>query len=745
MVSSRPVRRLSCLVFLWTCLLAAPFALHAQDCLDYSDYWHFVGAAWIADANEVLVAGEYAYVADAVNPTGGLKVVDISDPMHPQIVGSVAASGTSRGLAKAGDHVYLANHWRMHVINVADPTDPHIVATVDPPNIAARDVAIYGQYAYLASGTVGVRVIDISDPNDPQEVGLVNTPDMAQSLTVVGRFGYVADGGSGLQILYLRFPQRPKIIGSIDTGSANAIAPASPFAANQFVYVADAENGLVVVDVSRPSQPTVAGSVDVQAYAEDVVISGRNAYVIDHERGLKIIDVLDPNNPQIILAVDAFTGMNSCTFDDGLVYLTGQGLLVLDAGHPAHPASLGSVSMPSLTRRFDIDDDYAFVLVGRNNFTLQTVDIATPSDPDLVQSTSVPIPAAHDATEIAVTASHAYVVHGDFNNGGGGLQIMDITDPLDPQVAGASSTPGVARGLAVDGGHVYIADEASLLVADVSNPDDPQIIGTAPTPGVALDVALAGDFAYVADSLAGVQVVDVTFPDTPQPVTAVPLPGSVCKVAAAGDHVYALSDLHGLQVLNVADPSDPQLVGAVDTPDVAGCGLAVTDYYAYVSDLGGIQIIDISTPSNPTIIGTASTPFAATDVAIAGNHMFVTRADDSNDGGLEVFWRQCANLRTPVRPAAVVLNSLTAYPNPFNPRLSLSFELPEPNEARLEVYDVRGSRVRVLLAGDWLAGGVFTTSWNGRDDRGRDLASGVYFARLRVGAEVLERKLVLLR
>jgi len=61
------------------------------------------------------------------------------------------------------------------------------------------------------------------------------------------------------------------------------------------------------------------------------------------------------------------------------------------------------------------------------------------------------------------------------------------------------------------------------------------------------------------------------------------------------------------------------------------------------------------------------------------------------------------------------------------------------------VYDVRGSRVRVLLAGDWLAGGVFTTSWNGRDDRGRDLASGVYFARLRVGAEVLERKLVLLR
>jgi hypothetical protein len=74
-----------------------------------------------------------------------------------------------------------------------------------------------------------------------------------------------------------------------------------------------------------------------------------------------------------------------------------------------------------------------------------------------------------------------------------------------------------------------------------------------------------------------------------------------------------------------------------------------------------------------------------------------------------------------VRRAVVGQN----FPNPFNPNTSIIFELPRTMEARLEIYDVRGRRVRTLFSGT-AAAGKTTIDWDGLDDAGRSVASGVY-------------------
>jgi hypothetical protein len=65
------------------------------------------------------------------------------------------------------------------------------------------------------------------------------------------------------------------------------------------------------------------------------------------------------------------------------------------------------------------------------------------------------------------------------------------------------------------------------------------------------------------------------------------------------------------------------------------------------------------------------------------------------------------------------------FPNPFNPSTSIVFELPRPMPARLEIYDVRGRRVRTLFSGPAQAGST-TVDWDGLDDAGNAVASGVY-------------------
>lgn len=65
------------------------------------------------------------------------------------------------------------------------------------------------------------------------------------------------------------------------------------------------------------------------------------------------------------------------------------------------------------------------------------------------------------------------------------------------------------------------------------------------------------------------------------------------------------------------------------------------------------------------------------------------------------------------------------YPNPFNPSTAIQFELPRQMHARLVIYDVRGRQVRTLY-NDVAAAGRTTVDWDGMDDRGQSVASGVY-------------------
>lgn len=83
-------------------------------------------------------------------------------------------------------------------------------------------------------------------------------------------------------------------------------------------------------------------------------------------------------------------------------------------------------------------------------------------------------------------------------------------------------------------------------------------------------------------------------------------------------------------------------------------------------------------------------------------------------------------------------------PNPFNPSTTIGFSLPAGSVAELAVFDLSGRRVRTVLDGA-LAGGDHRVWWDGRNDDGKPVPSGVYFYRLHAGGETITRKMTLLR
>jgi len=93
-------------------------------------------------------------------------------------------------------------------------------------------------------------------------------------------------------------------------------------------------------------------------------------------------------------------------------------------------------------------------------------------------------------------------------------------------------------------------------------------------------------------------------------------------------------------------------------------------------------------------------------------------------------------------PMTFVLSS--NYPNPFNPETTISFGLPRESEVALEIYNVRGQRIRMLFTRSLKAGWHHVT-WNGTDDSGSRVGSGIYFIKMRAGKFESTHKMTLLR
>jgi hypothetical protein len=98
----------------------------------------------------------------------------------------------------------------------------------------------------------------------------------------------------------------------------------------------------------------------------------------------------------------------------------------------------------------------------------------------------------------------------------------------------------------------------------------------------------------------------------------------------------------------------------------------------------------------------------------------------------------------PPAPRFSDLAVLPNYPNPFNPSTTIRFSLPEAQEVRLAIYDVEGRLVRSLVDGVEPAG-VNRVTWDGVDNDGSPVASGIYFVRLTDGQQAATRKIVLVK
>ena len=249
-----------------------------------------VGSVAISASYSVYVQGHYAYVAGY--GSGTLQIVDVSNPASPVIVGSVATGSNPRGVYVQGRYAYVINRGSgtLQIVDVSNPAAPVNVGSV-ATGVFPLSIYVQGRYAYVANYTSNtLQIFDVSNPAAPVSVGSIPTGSGSNSVYVQGRYAYVANRGSGtLQIVDVSNPASPTIVGSASTGSS----PVSVYVQGRYAYVANsASNTLQIVDVSNPAAPVNVGSASTGNSPYSVYVQGRYAYVVNSSSNtLQVFDV----------------------------------------------------------------------------------------------------------------------------------------------------------------------------------------------------------------------------------------------------------------------------------------------------------------------------------------------------------------------------------------------------------------------------------------------------------------------
>ena len=288
-------------------------------------------AGW--DPQAVVVQGRYAYtIGSGVDE---LRIIDVSNPAYPFIVGSLAIGSF--------------------------PTD----------------LKVRGRYAYVVdAGSTDLKIIDVSDPATPVQTSTLAVASNPLSIDVQGRYAYVV--GTRIQIIDISNPQTPIIVSSKALTSSAFIVVSGRYAyANQEA----GGNTLSIMDVSDPADPVWSNFQSSGVKFQNLVLSGRYLYSFnDTNNAIHITDVSNPSLP-VVKATFAL----SSTSDLTTLFVTGRylyavnktrpslessTLLILDVSSSTNPIQVGSLLIDSSA---DTSNDPVFVN-GRYAYVVDTRD-----------------------------------------------------------------------------------------------------------------------------------------------------------------------------------------------------------------------------------------------------------------------------------------------------------------------------------------------------------------------------------
>lgn len=573
----------------------------------------------------LVAEGNYIYAG--IGPR--LAILDISQLPQIVLVGQTETISDNIGeVVLAGHYVYVApggfgdeegNPQRLHVVDVADPAQPRIVGFYAPQGEKVRSVRAAGNRLYvtaritgkiLPASTESLYVLDLSNPSLPREKGSYSFPSGISDLAVTGNYVYVATGKPGLQVLDVSRPEQPKLVKGLYPSSGGIKLALE---GNRLYYYSfDKESlwSLHILGLNNPSNPSETGGSNLGFFADQMFLSGSALYFPHFpSEDVTLLDVSTANAPRILGKQDfggrvvmiqgplAFVWQadqlrlfdlsslpkhvelgvyTSLIPDDTLpeLHISGskgivpvdKDLFLLDLTNPISPAVANRFNLPDY---FWIDEVIGDLVYGRSDLSgrFEALDISDMARPRVVWT--------HDGWDsnnnrftLAVAGKSLFLI-----NPVSGFYVFDNTNPTVPRLIGRQPElkgfGDTGTHVAVSKGRLYLLDGRAINIFDISNP---------------AKVAELGSFAFPSSG-SGYETITV-----------------IDNFAFLDNSLFDGTDPATLAILDVSDPATPSLIASYYWGEYSSIQGDTKDR-VFIDDWTGVHVVDFSNAKAPKEIG----------------------------------------------------------------------------------------------------------------------------------------------
>ena len=517
-----------------------------------------------------------------------------------------------------------------------------------------------------------------------------------------------------------------EVIQKVGTGSSTRSVVVTPDGALMYA-VSPMINSVIVIDIMS-LQPMAAIPVGENPFSITIDPEGDYAYVtnfLDHTVSVINISPASPSFNDVIETIEV--GLNPI---DALVTPDGDRLVVsnlgsmdlsivdADASSETYHMVLSSVGTGKTTRTMTITPDGGLLYIGTNDGYL----VVSVVDFGVLRTVGT----GSTTRSVTVTPDGALLV---LLTSTGEVLLIDIAEgsPTEDQVVGRVGTGSTVRSVTVtpDGGLLY------LILEELD------VILTVRLDRVTSAGAIAGAGETGRETVYAVVTDTIRAGEDPYEIAFAPGGAEIAVITNAGDNTVSIYNPMGTPIgialsgLSTRRSGDSALLEWRTHLEKGMTGFHILRSRDLLLGYERITAVPVMTNGIPST-------YSYRDETVRPGRTYYYKLEALDEfGRIEEFG--------PVEFICEARFMLRQnVPNPFNPVTEISFTIPESGHVRLRVYNVAGQLVRTLVDGR-LTADRYDVKWDGTNNGGRKVASGVYFYRIEAGKYNRTRKMVLLR
>jgi len=451
------------------------------------------------------INGKYAYIAEGKS---GLEIFDLSNPSEAVKMSLFTQAGRVDGIRVYGKTVYVLSEWNLKAVNVFNPAAPSLIGTFSGSGGEAVDfiIRVHGntQVGYLLSERV-LTLIDLATLQQrPKRLGEFFT--VKNNGRAVAPFGsYVCVLDESLKLVSVT-DNPSKLAGSFkfkleQSSFLNYFTnPNDVVRCGNDIYVSGGELGLVTLDVANPLRPKPISYFMRSSSIDFISCSSNELLLGNYKQGISAVNLSDLSNAgevynvehnkklfgmaaslDTLLVANGDAGIEVLTFTDkddiqtlaratipctklmkwGDYYLAAykNTFRVIEVSDSI--MFVGAYRAPDLIFDMAVSGQHAYLACGQSGLVI--VDLSIPNAPRMTEGGIFDTP---NFVDNVLSFSDSLVV---IDDGGGGLNLIDVSNRDFPRAASSSKMPGSFRGLIKVSGRIYASDREGLKVFSIVN------------------------------------------------------------------------------------------------------------------------------------------------------------------------------------------------------------------------------------------------------------------------------------